>query len=450
MINQLKKILQRRKKSYQEAFFYSLDLDLAGLSRNYQAYAREGYALNFAARRAVQLVAQSSAAINPLLYQSKGKVDAEVNQHALLEILKRPNHAQSWFKFVEELTSYYKIAGQAFIRITAEGRNFELFALRPDKTTINEGKGWKEVESYTYQDEYLNATYSPEEIIHLKTFNPLHEYEGLSEFTSIGLEIDQKNLSSKWNVSILRNGGKPSHVVISKKQLQEEQFKRLKREIRTEYSGANSAGKIALFEGDELEIKPMSFTGDELSFIDGQKIAIAAIAANLGVAPELVGVTDAKKYANYQEAQKALYTETVIPWTNYVYGEINTRVTQRFGKNLYLKPWLESIEVLQKNKADEASRIGQLTKTNNITFGQAGLDLGYEVRKELIDRYQWEITYKLKWGVWPEEKVSNDKALFIQQAQKFILESEDRQKAQKIIMLAYQQEFDEPLLALGA
>ena len=114
--------------------------------RDYGAFAREGFMQNAVAYRSVRMIAEAAASI-PLLL-SEG--EAEITEHPLLDLVRRPNAAQTSADFLEAWYGFLLVSGNAYCEAVAiAGRLRELHALRPDRMkVVPGGDGWPEAYEY--------------------------------------------------------------------------------------------------------------------------------------------------------------------------------------------------------------------------------------------------------------------------------------------------------------
>jgi phage portal protein BeeE len=84
-------------------------------------------------------------------------------------------------------------------------------------------------------------------------------------------------------------------------------------EMETHHQGARNAGRPMLLEGG-LDWKPMGFSPSDMEFHETKQAAAREIAIAFGVPPMLMGIPGDATYANYQEANRAFYRLTVLPW----------------------------------------------------------------------------------------------------------------------------------------
>ena len=91
-----------------------------------------------------------------------------------------------------------------------------------------------------------------------------------------------------------------------------EQFERLKQESRDAYSGQPNAGRPLLLEGG-LKWQPLSLTPADMDFAELKAAAARDVALAFGVPPMLLGLPGDNTYANYREANRALWRLTLLP-----------------------------------------------------------------------------------------------------------------------------------------
>jgi len=100
-----------------------------------------------------------------------------------------------------------------------------------------------------------------------------------------------------------------------------EQFERLKEEMEAGFAGAANAGRPMLLEGG-LKWQAMSLTPADMDFVGLKAAAAREIALAFGVPPMLLGLPGDNSYANYREANRALWRLGVLPLAGKILGDI--------------------------------------------------------------------------------------------------------------------------------
>ncbi|MGG7518507.1 phage portal protein [Allorhizobium undicola] len=329
--------------------------------RNYAGLARAGFMGNPVAHRAVRLVAEAAAAVPWLLYAN----DREVEDHAALTLLARPNQRATGADFLEALYGHLALSGNAYVEpLRLGGRLRELHLLRPDRVGIVEGPdGWPV--AYDYRaggvSRRIPAEAEPPAILHLRLFHPLSDHDGFAPLAAAAGALDLHNAALRWNKGLLDNSARPSGALVYQPKeggnLSPDQYERLKDELEQGYAGPMRAGRPLLLEGG-LDWKAMSLSPRDLDFIEARNGAARDIALSLGVPPMLLGIPGDNTYANYQEANRALYRLTVLPLVRRTAQSLSLFLSQDYGESLRLAPDLDQVEGLSLERDALWARVG--------------------------------------------------------------------------------------------
>ncbi len=312
--------------------------------KNYAALAREGFAGNVVGYRCVRMIAEAAASI-PLLTYVKGE---EVETSAVKSLMARPNPAQSGGELMEQLCAQLMVAGNAYVElVTLDNVPRELFALRPDRMTVVPSRtGWPE--AYEYAVNGSSVRLPRDAVLHLKLFNPVDDYYGLSPLEAACRSIDTHNAASSWNKAMLDNAARPSGALVfagSDNTLTTEQFERLKSELQSTYQGAANAGRPMILEGG-LDWKEMGFSPKEMEFNEAKNAAAREIALAFGVPPMLLGIPGDNTYANFAEANRTFWRQTIVPLANRVCTSLAGFLQPFADDDLRIVPDLDQIEAL--------------------------------------------------------------------------------------------------------
>jgi len=358
-----------------------------GKTYKYDELAKEGYLKNAIVYRCVNEIANGASAV-PLLLKNGDEI---VEQHPLLDLLQRPNPLQSYSEFFNSLFGYVLLGGNAYIlKVGGDmGAPKELHQLRPDRITIK-GSGNAIPDRYEYSiNGRVRSTYKIDavdgysELKHIKLWNPLDDYYGLSPMSAAAVEIDQFNMSSKHNVNLLENGARPSGAVIFKPQddagfavnLSEAQRQQLLTDLNNRFSGAGNAGRPMLLEGD-FDWKEMGLSPKDMDFHQLKNMAATDIALCFGVPSQLVGVPDAQTYANVSEARLALYEETIIPHLKKMESDLNEWLVPMFDEGLKLEFDIDSIPALSERRKRTYENVASAVREGIMTRNEAREQLG--------------------------------------------------------------------------
>ena len=316
--------------------------------RNYLHYARAGFSGNAIAYRSVRMIAEAAASVPLLLYKGQ----AELGSHAFLDLLAKPNPAQTRRDLLETITAYLLVAGNAYVEVQSlDVTPRELVPLRPDRMQVIPGaKGWVEGYRYSVNGAFVNLP--AENVLHLKLFNPLDDYYGLSPLEAAAQSLDTHNAASAWNKAMLDNAARPSGALVfngGDGQLSPQQYDRLKTELQDNFQSAANAGRPMVLEGG-LDWKEMGFSPKDMDFINSKNNAAREIALAMGVPPMLLGIPGDNTYSNYAEANRVFWRQTVIPTIRRVTDALSGFVGSQFEEGLRLDLDLDQVEALSHDR----------------------------------------------------------------------------------------------------
>lgn len=274
--------------------------------RSYEAQVREAYLHNPVAQRCVRLVAESVAWAPVTASEARPRAGALLTPGLL-----------------ENVATHLLLHGNAYVQVLqdAEGLPAELFALRPERVSVEaDGAGWPA--AYGYKAGEARTRIAARDglgrpgLVHLKAAHPLDDHYGLSALSAAAGAIAVHNAAAKWNKALLDNAARPSGALVYEPgdgaALSGEQYERLRAEMEAQFSGSENAGRPLLLEGG-LKWQAMSLSPADMDFIALKAGAAREIALAFGVPPLLLGLPSDVTYANYREANRALWRQTVLP-----------------------------------------------------------------------------------------------------------------------------------------
>ena len=341
---------------------------------DYAAAVRAGYLENPIVQRSVRIVAEGVAAA-PLL-----PVPTE-----LATLVRATSAGQS---LLETLAAQLLLHGNAFVQVMkdAGGRPVELFALRPERMSVVAGPdGWPTAYRYTVGGETRDIALEDEggwpNIVHLKAFHPADDHYGAGCLAAAEVAIAIHNAASEWNRALLANAARPSGALVydtgSEGTLSPDQFDRLKRELESAYQGGGNAGRPMLLEGG-LTWQSMALSPADMDFATLKAAAARDIALAFGVPPMLLGLPGDNTYANYREANRALWRLTLLPLADKILSGIGEGLSPWFaGADGALAVDLDRVSALSEDRErlwSQVSAAGFLSDAEKRAM--LGLDKG--------------------------------------------------------------------------
>ena len=319
--------------------------------RNYAGFAEEGFAQNAICYRCVRMIAEAAASLPLRVWEGEVSFD----DHPSLTLLANPNARQCGPDLLEAWYGHLLVAGNSYLElVTLDGTPREIYALRPDRMKLIPGHdGWPEGYEYSVAGRAIvfpvGAPDEQSPILHQTLFHPANDHYGMSPIEAAATAIDIHNAASAWNKALLDNSARPSGALVytaKDGQLNSEQYERLRDELRENFEGAGNAGKPLLLEGG-LDWKNMGLTPRDMDFIEAKYVAAREIALALGVPPMLLGIPGDNTYANYAEANRSFWRQTVLPLAEKGAKALSQWLRPSYGEALRLKPDIENVVALR-------------------------------------------------------------------------------------------------------
>jgi len=304
----------------------------------------------------------------------------------LLNLLANPNPWMNQNEFKEAVALHLILTGNAYIEKVGKGQNIsELYVLNPkNMTVVPDTKNF--VKGYRYIVNGKEVKFKPEEIIHIKYFDPRGESRyGLSKIAAARSAIQADWHAVDWNSAYFKNATWPSGIIVCKEGINQEEFKRIRKELKENYEGRSKVGKVMIMSGG-LEWKQTTPNPKDLDFAALRRQNREEILALLGVPPTIAGIYEfentSSRSAGIREQIVFFWSNTIMPLSSKVLDKLNTELVQAFAENWMLVP--------------DASNIPALSDTDEMKFKRA------ETYKILV-RNGWPLEEALK-EVYPKKK----------------------------------------------
>ena len=352
----------------------------------YEDLVENGYQKNVVVYRCVHLLSRAIASVDWVLRNQTDpkEVDEHIYKHDMLDIIEKPNAKQYKASFMEAAVSYLLLSGNCYIMLVRDSNNkpSEMHLLRPDRVRVIPGQnsipnGYEYTVGKSTRLFEVDTETGFSEILHIKLFNPMNDWYGMSPVEVATSSINQHNAIAQQNTAFLHNGGRPSGALMYKSTLDSAKRSSLKDDLRELYEGGRNAGKILLLEGD-FEWKEMGLSPKDLDFISGKELAAKEIALAFGVPAILIGAMSSATFSNYKEARYNFWEETVIPILNLITGELSNWLGHHFKSEYVLYYDIDSIQAMSQRRETEWKKINDATfLTNNEkreAFGYVALD----------------------------------------------------------------------------
>lgn len=308
----------------------------------------------------------------------------------LSKILEHSSPNESFGAFIKGLIGFYNITGDAFAYGLSpdtgpnKGRPYELYYLPSDMVVIEAGKYMGGVSGYRLELDYT-VNFTPEEVMHVKRFNPDFSYNGSWLYGQSPLEAAARSVqASNDNITakarLYQNIGAIGMLADETddgRELTAEQIADLQRKHEAQNTGIDKFGKIIVTNG-KWKWHNFGLSPVDLGLLDAMKMDLIDICNVFGFPSQLMNDSMSTKYNTYNEAKKAAYTECVLPILDAIKDGINRQFVSKWnsgGKIYYAEPDLQAVPELQEDFGKLVTTLGQ---ANFMTYNEKRLFIDYE------------------------------------------------------------------------
>lgn len=275
------------------------------------ARSAEGVATVFAA---VNLIAGTVASLPLHVYRRLDNGDRErASDHPLANILAaRPNATQTAFELREMLTAQCLLSGNAYaeIRTDRSGTVTDLVPINPRDVTVVKLAGGRH--RYDVNTDGRMRSLLAEEVLHLRD----RSEDGLVGRSRV--QVARETLGGALALQThgnraFANGTRLSGVLQTPGMLSADQHQRLAASWRTQYTGADNAGKTAVLESG-LTFEPLSMSNEDAQWLQARQFSVEEVARLFNVPPVLLGDLRHANFSNSVEMMRHFVTVTLRPW----------------------------------------------------------------------------------------------------------------------------------------
>ena len=380
----------------QTFYQYINDSNMSFDYTNLPKIVNEAYARSSDVYSIVSYIARNAASISWHVKEYFADGSHEIVDDSILnKIIKKPNENQTWSEFTEEHYIYRLLTGNSYIHgIKPEGFDYfaEIKNLMSQYVEIKTPTGSPNSDTilgYAYMQNFIKK-FEAEEILHTFYPNPCDTQPRLYGLSPLEATLKVwKTSSERWNASahVLKNRGVSGILTDnSDRPMTPEQAKHMQTQANSRLGGSDKFGQV-LVSNKKLDFIKMGLSPQDMELLDLGVITLRALCNAYHVDSSLFNDPANKTFNNRKEAQKALWTDAILPEIYKTDEALNQWLVKPIsmfeGRNLRICPELDYIEPLQQDMELLADRL--------VKLRQAGIISGNDARDMLgLDRIEDE------------------------------------------------------------
>jgi len=376
------------------------------LLANEDAYLKQGYETNVDVFAVIKKLVDVTNSV-PYVIEQRTADGWEILEDSTLADLManpNPNKGYTWKDIDEQLLIYLLAAGNGYL-VGETGllgsRIDEVDVLPSPFVTVNTSNDFfLPNPKYKFDLNNNRRTYEVEEIEHIKFFNPSYgsvqeSFCGLSIIQVAAMAVQVGNDRWSADANLLQNRGAIGLITDrSNRPMTPEEAHRVQSDFQNQTAGTKNFGKVKVTNKD-LNFISMAMSSTDLQLVEKGIVNLRAICNVYGLDSSLFNDPANKTFNNRKEAEKAMYTNAIMP----IAEKLVTKHNQYIVKNHYpdgnvrLRKDFSGIEALQQDKKMEAEKdkivMDGVNVVLNMPIDKASkvlmLQETYEISEELAE-----------------------------------------------------------------
>lgn len=311
----------------------------------------------------------------------------ELRDTTLHELMAEPNMTKhyTWDDIEEQILLYLLITGNTYLIGNSQFNStlIEEVDILPSQsvTIFNQNSSFFMPElEYQFSFGSSQGIYKNDKLKHIKFFNPnlTNFVYGLSPIQVAANVVQVGN--ERWiaDASILGNKG-ASGFITDRSQLPmtEDEFKMIDSSLREKIGGAHNFGKVVATNKD-LGYIQVGMSSADMQLLEKGVVTTRTLCNVLGLDSSLFNDPENKTYNNRLEAEKAMYTNCIIPLSDKLSEALTSFLcTNHFPfETVRMRQDFSGVKCLQTNNKEEAERVALLKDKGIISASTAAEMLG--------------------------------------------------------------------------
>lgn len=320
--------------------FWNLFLGGSGTISKRKAF--EFYNKSSAVYIPINKIVEQFINLEPVLFKkNEDGTETAIKNHEIINLLNNPSADFDAHLFRQAISTNYLVTGESYI--TAIGNvnraPFELMPTSPlDANPLINSEGF--IGTIIISGQRLNGSYvrNNKDLFLKDQFTQTQQVRnfstqegsairGQSPLTSARDDVLQQLKTNNYNIKTLDNGGNLSLMFTTNLDLDTEDFKSWKNEVREQYgTQKNSVGAL----DRDTKVQEFGKTAKEMAYAELSMMTKQAIALVYNVPLSLVSLENSS-FNNVSTSKLSLYDDAVLPLSNKLYGSIGNLLLPRFN-----------------------------------------------------------------------------------------------------------------------
>ena len=335
------------------------------------------------------------------------KIDGEweeVLDTTIHDLMANPNQSKgyTWKDIDEQLATYLITSGNSYLlgtKLMGKVEEVDVLPSNHIEITSNDNFFLPNLR-YCFEIGKTKRVYDVEELEHIRMFNPSYDtvedsYKGLSVFQVAANVVQVGNDRWEADANLLQNRGAFGLISdMSDRPMLSDEAAKVQKAFNHDTAGTKNFGKVKV-TNKNLKYIPMGMSSTDLQLVEKGVVTLRSMCNVLGLDSSLFNDPANKTFNNRLEAEKAMYTNVIIPLADKIAAKHNTYIvnTHYPEGNYRMRKDFSNIEALQSDKKQEAEKDKIVMEGVNVVLNMpidnqskiALLESNYNLSEETIN-----------------------------------------------------------------
>ncbi len=226
---------------------------------------------------AIDHVSNHAAGVIYNVKRREGESAVDIPNHEFELLLDDPNPLQSRFELMRDTYNWYKLTGNSLTYLNRGGPDEPPAELWPIPSHLIKPvpDGQMYLKGYLFDaGQGRGIPLEPWEVCHVKTFNPLNPFWGLSAVQQLAIVSRGDLAQQAWNTNLFdKENAKIPGALAFKSMIQNADWKRLEAETKEKWGGTNRKGPLMLrgVGTGGVEWLQMALSQKEMEFLESRR-----------------------------------------------------------------------------------------------------------------------------------------------------------------------------------
>jgi len=320
--------------------------------------------LSVAVYACVRLRSQALASVPLVVYRKTSTGLQAVPDHPLAELLQFVNPhwtpARLWQMTEASLCTWGSAYWVLERGANGKGQPSEVWYARADKMRpIPDPKGY--IRGFVYEDGQRKLEFSTGEVIWFRYPHPADEYRGLAPLEAARVSVESSVDAMRSNAAIFRNGMSPGGILSPEDtsvSFTREERELLEAQLARRMAGADRRHRLMVFS-HRVNVSTPTLSPKDAEFMALMGWTLNDVCRVYQVPPMKVQDFSRATYSNVEQADKALWTDCLLPELSMLASELTEQLAPMFGPDLVVDFDTAGIRALQE---DQTEITDQMTK----------------------------------------------------------------------------------------